>query len=126
MSACILLQVLQLDSARPPYTNVLTSDKCDNQWETCVPAFSRPRYEGWPQSQGQVGQRVMGQWVMGQWVSGSWASGSVGQVGLSPLMCLPHSLLVLSVTLTQSTILCCLSTSPWSTSSAGAWGCTLY
>ena len=50
----------------------------------CLPAFSRPRYEGWPNH----------------------------KQSFSIDVCLPHSLLVLSVT-TQTTILCCLSMSSW-------------
>jgi len=50
----------------------------------CLPAFSRPRYEGWPHH----------------------------EQSFSIDVCLPHSLLVLSVT-TQSTILCCPSMPSW-------------
>jgi len=50
----------------------------------CLPAFSRPRYEGWPHH----------------------------EQAFSIDVCLPPSLLVLAVT-TQSTILCCLSMSSW-------------
>jgi len=50
----------------------------------CLPAFSRPCYEGWPHL----------------------------EQSFSIDVCLPHSLLVLLVT-TQSTILCCRSMSSW-------------
>jgi len=60
---------------------------------TCLPAFSRPRYEGWPHH----------------------------EQSFSTDVCLPHSLLVLSVT-TQSTILCCLSVSSWVYLECGSLG----
>ena len=50
----------------------------------CLPAFSRPRYEGWPHH----------------------------EQSFSIDVCLPHSLFVLSVTI-QSAMLCCLSMSSW-------------
>ena len=59
----------------------------------CLPAFSRPRYEGWPHH----------------------------EHSFSIDICLSHFLLVLSVT-TQSTILCCLSMSSWVYLECGSLG----
>jgi len=57
---------------------------CLEPCPACLPVFSRPRYEGWPHHEQSFPIDV----------------------------CLPPSLLLLSVT-TQCTILCCLSMSSW-------------